>query len=220
VAAAAALDWAISVTLLISLACYFLLSNWRVGNGGTTNASVVFLWLLLPFLMFGFFWFFCLSFLRRKMGMTHLAACFAFPAVWSLYPLVRYWLAGPVGIAQTWLTALTSNPASMELSSAMALSGLGSVLLVRPEDLLRWTPTGKAWGWYRKRCLTAVPNADRPSVLRQVKRYSLLHDAVDGPAAKRLRKELSDLGASECINPLPDSTTILLLTSRTHTYNG
>lgn len=206
----------ISLTLLIPLTCYFLLANWSMG-GEETNASKGFLLVLLPFFAFALFWFFCFSFLRRRMGMTHLAVCFAFTGAWSIYPLVRYWLAGPAGIADTWLSALNRNPAPMELSSTLVLAGLGIVLLATPEDLLRWTPTGKAWAWYRKRCLTKVLSGERPSMLRQVKQYSLLHDAVDGPAAKRLRAELSGLGASESTNPSSETTTILLLTSRTQT---
>jgi len=33
----------------------------------------------------------------------------------------------------------------------MPLLGLLIVLVVQPEELLRWTPTGRAWGWYRER---------------------------------------------------------------------
>ncbi len=200
----------ITLTLLVPLISYFALADWGTGNS-------IFVWLMLPFFAFGFLWFLCLSFLRRRMGMTHLMACFAFPAIWSIYPLLRYWIAGPANLPDVWRAAVTTNPFPMELSSALTLIGVGSILLVQPEDLLRWTPTGKGWGWYRRRRLLEAAGPDPPSPLRQVTQYALLHHAVDGPAAGRLRQLLTSLGASETLNPAPQDTTILLLTSRTQT---
>jgi len=200
----------ISLTLLVPLVSYLALADWSAG-------SDIFVWITLPFIAAGFLWFLCLSFLRRRMGMTHLAICFAFPAIWSIYPLLRYWLEGPANLPEVWRDAVTTNPFLMELSAALTLIGVGSILLIQPEDLLRWTPTGKAWGWYRRRRLLVAAAADRPSPLRQVTRYALLHHAADGPAARQLRQLLSSLGASETLNPAMQDTTILLLTSRTQT---
>jgi len=204
---------AITLTLLIPLLCYFSLADWSSSDASSQVFKIV-VWSLMPLFVGGFFWFLCFSFLRRRMGMTHLAVSFAFPAIWCIYPLVRYWLAGPANIAGTWLAVLQRNPFPMEVGSVVTLAGIGIVLLVRPDDLLRWTPTGKAWGFYREGCLAKFAGVDRPSALRHVKRYSLLYDAVDEPAAKRLGQELDALGASECIE---DATSVLLLTSRTHT---
>ena len=36
------------------------------------------------------------------------------------------------------------------LLAAIPLLGLALIALFRPYDLLRWTPTGKAWRWYRQ----------------------------------------------------------------------
>ena len=207
----------ITLTLLVPLLSYFALADWSTGHQGHATGNDIFLWIMLPFFAAGFLWFLCLSFLRRRMGMTHLMACFAFPAIWSIYPLLRYWIAGPANLPAVWQTAVTTNPLPMELSSALTLIGVGSILLVQPEDLLRWTPTGKAWGWYRRRRLLVAAGPDRPSPLRQITRYALLHHAVDGPAAGRLRQLLRSLGASETLNASPQDTTILLLTSRTQT---
>ena len=200
----------ISCALLVPLVSYFALADWSSGND-------IFVWIMLPFFAFGFVWFLWLSFLRRRMGMTHLAVCFVFPALWSMYPLLRYWIAGPANIPEVWRAAVTTNPFAMELASALTLFGVGAILLVQPEDLLRWTPTGKAWGWYRRRRLLMAAGPDRPSPLCQVSRYALLHHSADGPAARQLRQILSSLGASETLTPAPQDTTILLLTSRTQT---
>ena len=210
--------WIITVTLtlLIPLLCYFWLANWSSSDSSSPGENLV-IWIMLPFFVAAFFWFLCIAFLRRRMGMTHLAASFAFPAIWCIYPLVRYLLAGPSHIPGTWLAVLQKNPAPMEIGSAVTLAGIAIVLLLRPDDLLRWTPTGKAWGFYRERCLARFAGADRASALREVKRYTLVNDAADGPAAKRLREELSALGAVESLEPAPGDTTILLLTSRTQT---
>lgn len=172
---------------------------------------------MMPFFVGAFVWFLCFSFLRRRMGMTHLAASFAFPAIWCIYPLLRYLFAGPSHLPDIWVAALQKNPLPMEIGSIVTLAGIVIILLVRPDDLLRWTPTGKAWGFYRQGCLSRFAGADRPSALREVKSYSILNDAPDAPAAKCLRQELSHLGATESIEPAPDHTTILLLTSRTQT---
>ena len=205
----------ITLTLLIPLLCYFSLADWS--SSESSAGGRVLIWIMMPFFVGAFFWLLCISFLRRRMGMTHLAFCFAFPAILCFYPLVRYLLAGPSHVPDTWLAVLQRNPMPMEIGSAVTLAGIAVVVLLRPDDLLRWTPTGKAWGFYRERCLARFAGADRPSALREVKCYTLLNDAADGPAAKCLRQELSALGATESNEPAADHTTILLLTSRTQT---
>ena len=180
----------ITLTLLIPLLCYFRLADWSSSDNSSRGGNIL-IWIMLPFFAGGFFWFLCISFLRRRMGMTHLAVSFAFPAIWCIYPLLRYLIAGPSHLPETWLAALQRNPAPMEIGSAVTLAGVAVVLLLRPDDLLRGTPTGKAWGFYRQRCLARFAGADRPSALREVKCYTLVNDAADGPAAKRLRQELS-----------------------------
>jgi hypothetical protein len=157
----------LTLTLLIPLVCYFALANWSSDHSGT--APDIVLRILLPFFAAGFFWFLCVALVRRRMGMTHLAASLAFPAAWCVYPLARYELAGPAQMPAIWLAALERNPLPMEIASAVTLAGIAIVFLVRPDDLLRWTPTGKAWGFYRQGCLARFAGVDRPSALRQVK---------------------------------------------------
>jgi len=204
---------AITLTLLIPMLCYFSLADWSSSDTSSPVLKIV-VWSLMPLFVGGFFWFLCLSFLRRRMGMTHLAVSFAFPAIWCIYPTVRYLLAGPADIAGTWLAVLQKNPGPMEIGSVVTLAGIAIVVLVRPDDLLRWTPTGKAWGFYREGCLARFAGVDRSSALHQVKRYTLLYDAVDEPAANRFGRELTALGATEATE---DATSVLLITSRTHT---
>jgi hypothetical protein len=206
----------VTLTLLVPLVSYFALADWSTGRQGSPANNNVFIWVMLPFFAFALFWFLCFSFLRRRMGMTHLAACFGFSAIWSIYPLLRYWFAGAANLPDVWRDAIAANPLPMELSASLTVLGFATILLVQPEDLLRWTPTGKAWGWYRQRSLPITATPDHPSILRQVKGFALLHDEVDAPAARRLRQELSSLGAWETPNLAPQDTTILLLTSRTH----
>jgi hypothetical protein len=205
----------LTITLLVPLVSYFALADWSTdGQGSPTN---VFIWVMLPFFAFAFFWFLCFSFLRRRMGMTHLAASFGFSAMWSVYPLLRYWFAGTAHLPDVWRNAIAANPVPMELSAALTAFGFATILLIQPADLLRWTPTGKAWGWYRQRSLSITATPNHPSILHQVKGFALLHDEVDAPAASRLRQELGSFGAWETPTPAPQDTTVLLLTSRTHT---
>ena len=205
----------VSLTLLVPLVSYLLLADWTENKDSKIDHAIF--WVLLPPFLFAFAWFLCFSFWRRKMGMTHLLVAFVFFAIVTLYPLAVYRLEGPSGLGKAMLTAVTQHSIQMEFAGAIMLAGLGIVLIVRPEDLLRWTPTGKAWEWYREGRLAKFAGADQSSVLRQVKQYTLLHDAADGPAAKRMRKEMSALGACETLELCSNNTKILLLTSRTRT---
>jgi hypothetical protein len=88
-----------------------------------------------------------------------------------------------------------------------------------PEDLLRWTPTGRAWSRFRVgHAANALADAaDIPSRFREVKRFYLVHDVRDRPGAERLREELLRAGATEATSAAADATAVLLLTNRTRT---
>src|SRR4029077_279944 len=82
---------------------------------------------------------------------------------------------------------------------ATPLLGLLALVLLRPEDLLRWTPTGKAWARYRIGHVAdaAFARAELASRLEQVKTVTLACDPVDAPIAKRLGEQLTALGGSQ-----------------------
>jgi hypothetical protein len=102
------------------------------------------------------------------------------------------------------------------LDLAIPLLGLAIVLLIRPADLLRWTPTGKAWNWYRPKRGIMTPVAAGPSVFDQVAQYHLSYDSIDQPAADQLRGIFAGLNARETQDS-EDTTSVLLLTNRTRT---
>ena len=91
-------------------------------------------------------------------------------------------------------------------------AALAIVILLRPEDLLRWCPTGKAWDSYRRGRVMKIP--DLPTRFADLGRFQLLHDAEDAPAAARLRADLIRAGATESAS---DATRVILLTNRTTT---
>jgi hypothetical protein len=206
---------AIAITLVIPIADYFLLASWSDNSPKESAAFEIMLRLLLPVFALLLLWFLGFSFLRRRMGMTHLLACFAFTMAWTIYPLALFWLSGPEGLAgyaTGMRQSITERPLEMELLGALPLAGLFVVLIIQPEELLRWTPTGRAWSWYRARSVAKGPGLEGVSALKTIDRYCLLHDPIDGPAADRLRKELEQTGAKEATS---DGTRIVLLTSRT-----
>jgi hypothetical protein len=73
---------------------------------------------------------------------------------------------------------------------------------------LRWCPTGKAWDSYRRGRVIRIP--DLPTQFAELRRFQLLHDVEDTPAAARFRAELIRAGTVE-------ATSVALLTNRTTT---
>ncbi len=173
----------------------------------------IFAWITLPFLFGLVAWHACLAFLWRRMGMTRLALTLAlFTGLFAFYFFKR---AG-------WFPALTQlggemHYTGMTISILGVIVGIGGaalsiVLFFRPEDLLRWCPTGKAWDAYRRGRVMKIP--DLPTRFAELGRFELLHDAEDAPAAARLRSDLSTLGVTEAPG---DGTRMILLTNRTTT---
>jgi hypothetical protein len=89
--------------------------------------------------------------------------------------------------------------------------------VLRPEDLLRWTPTGKAWASYRlgRVADAAFRRADLAFQFGQMKTFTLASDPADAPMAQRLREQLIAAGATEA--PIGDDAAmpVVLLTNRT-----
>lgn len=206
----------ILLTLLAPSPAYGLFADWTESEPSSSPAFEFLLRLLLPVFIFGLAWFFCFSFVRRRMGMTRLVTCLACLAGFYCYPVLWNVLGRSLaGFSSNITTASTRYPGFMVLLAAVPLSGIAIVLLVRPEDLLRWTPTGKAWNWYRASCGARVRDKDSwSSPLKQLRRYRLFHDPIDQPAANELTRILTRLGAQET-QAVEESTPVLLLTNRT-----
>jgi hypothetical protein len=162
-------------------------------------------------------WFFFFAFVRRLMGMNHLLLSFAVIGGAISFPLMRYAIVGRAALdprSNYMDLAVLTHFQFMVIATIVSVSGLAIFVAIRPDDLLRWTPTGAAWSWYRRSSLARVSAAvERAS--REVKTYRLSHDIADGPVAERFRKEMRALGAIEPRAALEAETSIVLLTSRT-----
>ena len=168
-------------------------------------------WLTLPFFLGFIFWHSCIALLRRRMGMTRLALSLTlFTGVFGFYLLGRTgWI--PAVTARTNAVHFSMIPTSV-LTCIIGIGcvALAIIFLLRPEDLLRWCPTGKAWDSYRRGRVIRIP--DLPTRLAELRRFQLLYDSEDAPAAARLRGELIRVGAVEGSS---DATSVVLLTNRT-----
>jgi hypothetical protein len=212
--------WIAVMTVLLAsvfLVPMAIFGDWR--GLGFTNESIglrIFTVIMLP-VFFGFIiWHSCIAFLRRRMGLTRLTwTLTVFTAIFGFYLLGRTgWIAAVT--ARTSAVQYNVIPTSVLLAIVLTgCSALAIVLLVRPEDLLRWCPTGKAWDSYRRGRVMKVP--DLPTRLKAVRRFHLLYDLEDAPAAARFRADLLDLGAAEAANSESDATEVILLTNRSTT---
>jgi len=209
--------WVGLMTLL--LASVFLLplivfSDWR--ELGFTDESIglrIFTLIMLPAFFGVVIWHVCLAFLWRRMGLTRIALTLTlFSAIFGFTLLGRTeWIPS--------VTALSSAvyykgiPTFVLMSIVgMGCAALAIVIWLRPEDLLRWCPTGKAWDSYRRRRVMKIP--DLPTRFAEVGRFQLLHDMEDAPAAAQLRADLIIAGATEAPS---DGKCVVLLTNRTTT---
>jgi hypothetical protein len=181
-----------------------------------TNEPIAFrilYWLTLPFFLGFIFWHSCITLLRRRMGMTRLAvSLILFTGVFGFYLLGRTgWI--PAVTARTNAVQFGVIPTSM-LTCIVGIGcvALAIVILLRPEDLLRWCPTGKAWDSYRRGRVIRIP--DLPTRFAELRRFQLLYDVEDAPAGTRLRAELIRIGTVEAST---DATSVVLLTNRTTT---
>lgn len=211
----------IAMALALALPCLGcgVLSSWSASPQESQVLAFV-VRALLPAFIGLLLWFFLLSFLRREMGMTRLAFCLTCLLVFFALPLLRHFFRGSAGLAgysAGIIDAVTEHPGSMALMFMIPLAGLLTIFFLRPEDLLRWSPTGRAWGMYR-----ATPGhgsrADRGnSPFERLGQYRLFYDPEDEPAAGRLRGMLAERGASAADAEVAESeiTNVLLLTNRT-----
>ena len=136
----------------------------------------------------------------------------------SLHWCLRLLLLGRTG----WIPAVTARTNAVQFSIIptfvlTCIIGIGCValaivILLRPADLLRWCPTGKAWDSYRRGRVIRIP--DLPTRFAELRRFQLLYDVEDTPAAARFRAELIRAGTVEVSS---DATSVALLTNRTTT---
>ena len=212
---------AFAAILTLPVLGYVALILWKGDSQGGTlpYPATIALWFVA---VSSFLWFFCGSFLKRRMGMTRLAACLGGLAALYAYPICRLFIFGPAGldsydtgiirsIVEHWRVGL--------IFCAIPVLGLATLVLVRPEDLLRWMPTGKIWNRYRigRAPKISAEIGDSASALHRLERFHLIHDQPDAPAAARLRQELNSAGAIETPPDDPATTAVLLLTNRTRT---
>jgi hypothetical protein len=175
-------------------------------------------WALVPLALGLYVWHFLIAFARRRMGLNRLVGCFAF-FVWSLgYPLLQH-LAGPAVpqlFPEPTMRLVRDSPLGLVGLLLMPLAGLVIVVWLRPADLLRWSPTGKAWASYREKHSVAARAHGLTGVskLGAIERFSMVYDTPDEPAATRLREELAGSGAVEAPGDAAETTSVILLTNR------
>jgi hypothetical protein len=209
--------WIALMTLMLASVFLFpmiIFLDWQDLNlQDETIGFRIFAWIMLPFIFGLVAWHACLAFLWRRMGLRRLAFTLAlFTGIFGFVLLGR----------SEWIPAVTKMAGAMHYKgittfTLMGIVGTGCfalaiVILFRPEDLLRWCPTGKAWDAYRRGRVMKIP--DLPTRFAQLGRFQLLHDVEDAPAAARLRSDLISLGA---IDSPGDGKRVILLTNRTTT---
>lgn len=184
----------------------------RTAQGLDVFAPVVLLGVLI-----GYLWFAGAAFLRRRAGANHVAFVFAFFVYATVYPLGQYLYSPPVPeiFPEATMRVVGASPTATCALALVALCGLGIVGLWGPDDILRWTPTGKAWDRWRKSPSIGsdYPGTSPGERLQTIKRFRVVHDAADEPLANRLCQELKSAGSVE--TPGEDATTVLLVTGRT-----
>lgn len=159
-----------------------------------------------------------LAFLRRRMSMARLASCFAIYCFIFGYPVLEVFVgrAVPPVYPPGMLQFVRDHWMLQGLLLGTAATGVIILTVLRPADLLRWAPTGKAWSSYR-RWHYHVPVDYDPSgtqVLTRIHAFRVICDKPDEPAGRELRRRLVAAGAQEREDGT-ETTAVLLLTNRT-----
>ena len=206
--------------LAVPSAAALMLGSWEQDPAAPMPA--VLQWALIPVIVMAFLWFFCITFLRRRMGMTRLAGCLVCLTVGFSLPLILFDVlgeTGALGYPESIVRMARDHWRGGLALAAIPLTGLVVLVLLRPEDLLRWAPTGTAWPVYRLGHVAnaAFARADLGTQFAQVRRFFILHDTADAPMAERLRQLFGAAGATEAAAGADAATAVLLLTNRTRT---
>jgi hypothetical protein len=159
----------------------------------------------------------CWSFLSRRMGMTGLSVWLSYFVLSNLVPLLVYWRLGRAALEPTipeTAGRLEAFPLVFALVGGLPLATLVSFVVFHPEDLLRWTPTGKAWDWYRRACSGGVSLGSDYQLFTEGlwADVNVAHDPVDESAAQKLR-EIATNASTTGTNR--ERVPVLLLTNRT-----
>jgi hypothetical protein len=200
--------------LLVPTLAYFALAD--VISGSNSNVFVNSLFVLVA-LILG--WLVSLSFLQRRMGMTRLAVTLAVFAAIFAAPVIKFLRFGESAMKEDssrFAQATIHHWPLIASLAAIPLLGLAMIALLRPYDLLRWAPTGKAWRWYRRGCAARVFAGHDTIPAPKPKPFFLLHDTEDFPAAEHIRQNLAKVGWTAS-TPAAGAATVLLLTNRTET---
>ena len=131
---------------------YLLLASWAPDPSASVPTLVH--WTVLPIMALLLLWFFCLTYLRRQMGMTRLAGCLICLAGIFAMPIVLFGFLGEIkslNYDESVVRMARDHWRAGVVLAAIPLAGLVVLMLFRPEDLLRWAPTGTAWSGYRDR---------------------------------------------------------------------
>jgi hypothetical protein len=166
------------------------------------------------------FWFFVGSYLQRRMSMTRLAlALFALAYVW-LEPAIRKALAEPATACEghSSIDGLACvGPVVPALVGLLPLAALLYLALGKSKDLLRWTPTGRAWEWYRNPMPNQryhIPREGLDLLLRPTT-FTVMTEAADVNSAAEFKRRLIKAGSLEAETPEGAERNFLLVTSRT-----
>jgi hypothetical protein len=210
----------VATTLAVPSLAYLLLGTWALDPSAPLPPLAQ--WALVPAIAVLVLWFFCITFLRRRMGMTRLALSLVCLTGVFAIPSVLFGLLGEVdsqSYGESMVRMARDHWREGIALAAVPLAGLVVLIFVRPEDLLRWAPTGSAWPVYRVGHVAdaAFARADVLTQFSLVGRFFVLHDAPDAPMAERLRQQLAAQGASEVGAGAAGATAVLLLTNRTRT---
>lgn len=211
---------AMAAVLAIPLTAYLVLADWH-GMGLAHPPPLADLLQGLTGVLL-LVWFLCISFIRRRMGMTRLAICLGVLVLLIATPMLWF---GPLAGGQE--TAFGQGIAALVREHwrvgvalcAIPAVGLVVLVLVRPEDLLRWAPTGTAWPAYRMGHVAhaAFERTAFAARFHAAQGFRIVHDPADAPAADRLRQLLTESGAIEAGAGAQATTRVMLLTNRTGT---
>lgn len=165
-------------------------------------------------------WFFAVSFLRRSMGMTRLAIALSVLSLVYLEPVLRYLLA-PIAGACGSLSAIDDLTCQIPaIPIVLGLLPFAAVVYLasgRSEDLLRWTPTGKAWPQYRRRSRADL--GQEMALIRSSNEsqhaFTILADPCDSNCVAQLKTMLSNMGLNEALATESSALNYLLITSNT-----
>ena len=227
----AAMALALSLPL-VSFCVFSLLKGDVLPDRKVSTGEAIFDVLVVTAMLVSFVWFFCVAFLRRRMGMTRLTLALAALGVVYGLPLFYLFFRGTNALAayapdlRRWIIDYWRIDAAL---FAIPIIGLAILFIARPAALLHWSPTGTAWNWYREHHISksTIQFADATAKLSTIGSFRLIYDAADAPAADRLRDILTKAGAKEMPPVLPSviaglseagPTAVLLLTNRTRTF--